>query len=112
MEVAISKLCSLFGIGPQMELSIPVDLVVYNNAIVFHMEECHPFWKMFLQNKDIKSVRENIIRCIKILHNLQIVHKDIKPENFVWSTSQKKYVFCDFTLSHYVIERKTESTLT
>jgi hypothetical protein len=40
MEAAISKLCSLLKIGPKAELSIPIDLEVYNNAAVFHMEMC------------------------------------------------------------------------
>jgi hypothetical protein len=41
-EVAISKLCSVFGIGPAIETSIPFDLIVYEDAIQFHLEKCEP----------------------------------------------------------------------
>ena len=39
-EVAFCKLCALFKIGPDVETSIPYDLLVYENAVQFHMEEC------------------------------------------------------------------------
>jgi hypothetical protein len=39
-EVAISKLCSLLGVGPAIETSIPFDIVVYIDAVQFHLEKC------------------------------------------------------------------------
>jgi hypothetical protein len=36
-EVAISKLCSMLGIGPGVETSIPFDVVVYDDAVQFHL---------------------------------------------------------------------------
>jgi hypothetical protein len=39
-EVAISKLCSVLGIGPAIETSIPFDVVIYSNAVQFHLERC------------------------------------------------------------------------
>jgi hypothetical protein len=41
-EVAISKLCSMLGIGPAVETSIPFDVVVYTDAVQFHLEKCEP----------------------------------------------------------------------
>jgi predicted Ser/Thr protein kinase len=41
-ECAIAKLCSMFGIGPEVETSIPFDLIVYENAIQFNMKRCEP----------------------------------------------------------------------
>jgi hypothetical protein len=41
-EVAISKLCSVLEVGPAIETSIPFDIVVYANAIQFHLEKCEP----------------------------------------------------------------------
>jgi hypothetical protein len=39
-EVAISKLCSMLGIGPAVEMSIPFDVIVYIDAVEFHLEKC------------------------------------------------------------------------
>jgi hypothetical protein len=44
-EVAISKLCSVLGVGPAIEISTPFDVVVYTNAIQFHLEKCDPLSK-------------------------------------------------------------------
>jgi hypothetical protein len=47
-EVAISKLCSVLGVGPAIETSIPFDVVVYSNATQFHLEKCEPLSKPLL----------------------------------------------------------------
>jgi hypothetical protein len=47
-EVAISKLCSMLGVGPAIETSIPFDVVVYTNAVQFHLEKCAPLSKQLL----------------------------------------------------------------
>jgi hypothetical protein len=47
-EVAISKLSSVFGVGPAIETSIPFDVVVYADAIQFHLEKCEPLSKLLL----------------------------------------------------------------
>jgi hypothetical protein len=47
-EVAISKLCSMFEIGPAVEMSIPFDVVVYTDAMQFHLEKCKPIDKKIL----------------------------------------------------------------
>jgi hypothetical protein len=39
-EVAISKLCSVLEVGPAVETSIPFDVVIYIDAIQFHLEKC------------------------------------------------------------------------
>jgi serine/threonine protein kinase len=36
------------------------------------------------------------------MHILQIIHKDIKPPNILYSYEHKKAVFCDFGISHTV----------
>ncbi len=37
-----------------------------------------------------------------MMHILQIIHKDIKPENIIYSETYKKVVLCDFGISHTV----------
>lgn len=36
-----------------------------------------------------------------LLHELKIVHYDIKPENIMYSKYYKKFVFIDFGLAEY-----------
>jgi hypothetical protein len=48
-EVAISKLCSMLTIGPAIEMSIPFDVIIYTNAIQFHLEKCEPLSKPLLK---------------------------------------------------------------
>jgi hypothetical protein len=47
-EVAISKLCSMLGVGPAVETSIPFDVIVYVNAVQFHLEKCEQYSKQIL----------------------------------------------------------------
>jgi hypothetical protein len=42
-EVAISKLCLTLGVGPAIETSIPFDIMVYADAVQFHLEKCEKF---------------------------------------------------------------------
>lgn len=42
LEVAISKLCAMFQIGPDVETTIPYDIIVYEDAMQFHLEKCDP----------------------------------------------------------------------
>jgi len=49
---------------------------------------------------------------IKILHTLKLVHKDIKPDNILYSSSKNKFVFTDFGLAHSVEQKNNEKSLT
>lgn len=35
-------------------------------------------------------------RSLKIMHSINVVHRDIKPDNIMYSESLKKHVFIDF----------------
>jgi serine/threonine protein kinase len=37
-----------------------------------------------------------------MLHMLQIIHKDIKPANILYSDNYNKIVLCDYGISHIV----------
>jgi serine/threonine protein kinase len=39
---------------------------------------------------------------MRMMHTLQIIHKDIKPANILYSNSYKKVILCDFGISHIV----------
>jgi serine/threonine protein kinase len=109
-EVAISKVCSLFGIGPAVKTDIPYDLVVYNDGIQFHLERCLPLSEC--QLLQMNTIASDLKYCLSVLHSLRIVHKDIKPQNVLWSQHYNRFVLCDFGISHYVKEsigQKTET---
>jgi serine/threonine protein kinase len=36
------------------------------------------------------------------MHHLGLIHKDIKPDNIMYSNTMKKCVFIDYGLSHFV----------
>jgi serine/threonine protein kinase len=42
--------------------------------------------------------------ALRILHRLKIIHKDLKPLNFMYSNTYKKNVFIDFGISHPILE--------
>jgi len=108
-EVAISKLCAMFGIGPDVETSIPFDLIVYEDAMQFHLEECENIIGKLKKsgnkiNIEVERLEENILDGLRVLHSLHIAHKDIKPDNMLWSNRLGKYILCDFGVAEYVKE--------
>lgn len=50
--------------------------------------------------------------CLRVLHKLKLVHKDIKPVNIMFSETYKDYVLLDFGLAHVVREELGNKTLT
>lgn len=108
-EVALSKFCSALGIGPAVETRISFDLVVYDNAIQFHLERCLPF---FMKRDQIWRFQSDLVDNLAALHYFQIIHKDIKPDNILWSNQYGRFVFCDFGISHYVGQQPGEPSET
>lgn len=43
-------------------------------------------------------------RKLSLLHNLKIVHMDIKPANIMFSSKRKEIVFIDFGFSKMIKE--------
>jgi serine/threonine protein kinase len=39
---------------------------------------------------------------MRMMHLLQIIHKDIKPSNILYSQYYNKLVLCDFGISHVI----------
>lgn len=78
-EYSILKISSILGVGPKMNNIFGFDMVVYDECIEFCMEEC-----TMLESIDSKQ-SEDLIRKLQILHELQVVHLDIKPQNICFS---------------------------
>lgn len=49
---------------------------------------------------------------LQILHSLNFVHNDIKPDNMGWSIKKQKIVFLDFGISELIKESIGSKTFT
>jgi serine/threonine protein kinase len=110
-EMAISKLCSMLEIGPAVQTSIPFDVVVYTNAVQFHLEKCKPLSKQLLQQYRQQFDRD-IKECLQALHSIGVVQRDIKRDNILWNDRLQRFVLCDFGLSTSITEKVGQKTLT
>ena len=69
--------------------------------------------KIFKKNDKYFTVKDICMLCIQIvqqlhvLHNLGIVHRDIKPDNFVWDKDTNRIKLIDFGLcKSYLIDNE------
>jgi serine/threonine protein kinase len=46
------------------------------------------------------------------MHSIGLIHKDIKPQNIVYSKKSGHCVFIDFGLSHFVKEKPYQKSIT
>ena len=58
----------------------------------------------FMHSKGLSAdkLKNDLTQNLKVLHSLKMVHKDIKPDNILYSETMKRFVFTDFGLTHAV----------
>ncbi len=44
--------------------------------------------------------------CVRMMHIMQIIHKDIKPANIIYSKTYNKVVLIDYGISHIVKQQQ------
>lgn len=103
-EFCLSKLFSALRIGPQVMRKMGFDLVIYANTVEFCLEQC-TFAHLEHLERDLPS-------SLQMMHQMRIVHGDIKPENIMWSPQFQKNVFLDFGLSRLLKETMGSKTVT
>jgi len=48
----------------------------------------------------ISKLKNDLTQNLRVLHSLKMVHKDIKPDNILYSSTMRRFVFTDFGLTH------------
>jgi len=56
---------------------------------------------------EIKNYIGNLISALSHIHKLGIIHRDIKPNNFLYDRDKKKYALVDFGLAQYQTDIRT-----
>ena len=65
------------------------------------MEPCINFSPKGFTKNDEFTAKANLLE----MHTLGILHRDIKPDNIMYSQSYQKYVFIDFGISEFRKEK-------
>lgn len=74
------------------------------------LEDLHVYCECKFSLKTVAMLADQMIKRIEILHRNYLIHRDIKPDNFVMGTGQNfntVYVI-DFGLSKYYMDPKTK----
>lgn len=113
-EYCIYKISSMLGVGPKVIFSNVYDLVCYNDCIEFYMELCKTIKQSFneLESNLLKNYERDLKLCMSKLHYFKMIHKDIKPENILFSPSRNHFVLTDFGVAHSVSEDHSNKTET
>ncbi len=100
---------SVLGTGPLIPAGENADLVCYSDCIEFMMELCTiPESMHFLSEMgNIYELKRSLLR----MHKLHLVHKDIKPENILFSETRNKYIYVDFGMTAFIKESFTQRSL-
>ena len=67
------------------------------------MEKCLPLDSL-PEPIPLEAIERRLKKCMRMMHLLQIINKDIKPQNILYSPSKKNLVFCDFGISSPIEE--------
>jgi len=81
-------------------------MIVYEDSVQFAMEKCQPLSSM--GEVEYCVLLENLGK----IHQVNLIHFDIKPSNLMVSTTYDKPVFIDFGLSNIIKEACGFKTLT
>lgn len=112
IEFAFNKICSILKIGPKVgSPSHGFDMVCFNDCIDYYMEKCQPCVSP-PEGYPLRKVERRLKYCVRVMHILKIMHKDIKPANILYSNSWKDLVLTDFGVSTPIAEELGQKTKT
>lgn len=110
VEYGFFRICSALGIGPYVSHGENFDLICYNDCVEFLMERCQPMNLRRLATSAGK-LKQRLDFCVRMMHKLHLLHKDIKPDNIMFSHYWNDYVLVDFGISAAVEEDLGKCTL-
>ncbi|KAK3088312.1 hypothetical protein FSP39_017350 [Pinctada imbricata] len=70
----------------------------------------HETFQEYLLLLSVDEVREymrNLLIALRRVHKFDLIHRDVKPSNFLYDRRTKQYALVDFGLAHKVEERKS-----
>lgn len=94
----MAHICSALGIGSKTMRPFGFHILCFKNCVEFYMEKC----EMNLPKQ--KFDHERLSYCLRKMHTYNLIHKDIKPANVLFSNTTNRLVLIDFGLSHAVRE--------
>lgn len=71
----------------------------------------HDSFKDFMLNMDsvwIKKYMRALFTALEHLHKYKVMHRDIKPGNFLYSSRTDQFLLVDFGLAHFQLEDEEE----
>jgi serine/threonine protein kinase len=72
-------------------------MLIFQNCFEIVMEKCWVCTNPLLREKALEF--SSLQHSLHLMHRLGIFHFDVKPENIMFSSTLKKYVFIDYNLS-------------
>jgi len=64
----------------------------------------HDRFSEYIKDMDLDEIKEymrNLLIALKKVHSNNVIHRDIKPNNFLYNRSERKFALVDFGLAQY-----------
>ncbi|BFZ05767.1 hypothetical protein BsWGS_08806 [Bradybaena similaris] len=98
-----NELKCLLNIGGQDNvMGIKLCLRCRDHVVIVMPIFPHEKLQEFLHQMDIDEAREymkNLLIALRRVHQFNVIHRDVKPSNFLYNRLQKQYALVDFGLS-------------
>lgn len=104
-EYCVMRVCHFLGCGPFAPRYLGYDIVIFNDAAEFAMEECAAV-------RVEADFMQQMLVGLGTMHRFRIMHMDINSDNVMYSPRRGKNVFIDFGFSEVIAEecgRKTKT---